>query len=99
MKQVYGASDGLVGGLSSEMGCVAGNPLQLSQRGVRTAYSEVRKHLAEVRSFFLEPHILLKNPVMALRHMVQLVYEAVILISETDDLRPELIQVLLFPHP
>lgn len=99
MKQVYGGGDGLGGGLSPEMGSVAGDPVQLSQRSVRAAYAKVGKHLAEIRGLLFEPGILLKNPVVTLRHMVQLVYEAVVLISQANNLRPQLIQVLLLPHP
>ena len=80
MKQICGSSGGLVGGLSSEMGCVAGDLLQVSEIRIRTTDLEVGEHFVKVGGFFLEPRIFLNNPVTTLRNMIQLVYEIMILI-------------------
>ncbi|PON40358.1 hypothetical protein TorRG33x02_340570 [Trema orientale] len=72
-----------------------------SQNGgvVRTPDLEVGQHLSEVRGLFLEAGVLLQDPVVALGHVVELVDEAVVLVPQPDHLGPELVQVLLLPHP
>ncbi|PON74615.1 LOW QUALITY PROTEIN: hypothetical protein PanWU01x14_050220 [Parasponia andersonii] len=72
-----------------------------SQKGgvVRTPDLEVGQHLSEVRGFFLEAGVLVQDPVMALGHVVELADEAVVLVPQPDHLGPELVQVLLLPHP
>lgn len=101
MKQVYRICNGLVCGFSSEMRCVTGDLFQISQRSISVWTAELlfSQHLAEIRCFFSEPCILLENAVMAFWHMIQLVYQVVVLSSKTNHMGPKLIQVPLFPHP
>lgn len=53
----------------------------------------------KIGSFLLELLVLSNNSVVALGHLVKLLDEAMVVAPEAKDLRPQLVEVPLLPHP
>ncbi|XP_073120607.1 uncharacterized protein [Henckelia pumila] len=66
------------------------------ERGVHILH--VKDDLTKLGSLLFELRILLHHSIMAVRAMIECIDQLAILVPQPDNLRPQLVQVLLFPH-
>lgn len=59
----------------------------------------VSEHLSKLGRVLLELRILVQEAIVGVEGVVELLDQLVVLIPEANHLRPELVQLLLLPHP